>query len=132
MPLMLMDETMEDARKRLLSDFEDFAGMQVLGNRVLAITYRRPNRTKSGIELAEDTTKEDQFMGKAHLIVAMGQQAFVDDDKVQFPVKCQVGDWILLKPVNGVPVTVDHRKGHCRIVRDDEIEGVLTRPDAVW
>lgn len=132
MPLMLMDEVVDDAKKRILDRFKGFAGVEIFANRVLVAVYQRSDKTKSGLYIPDQTKGEDKYQGKVGLVVQMGPQAFVDDEKVQFPVKIGVGDWVIFKPANGWPLVLDDKDGHCRVLEDTDIEGVVQTPDAVW
>ena len=50
-----------DPKKALLDKVGDLSGIDVFGNDILVAVYKRPNKTKSGIILADSTLSEDKW-----------------------------------------------------------------------
>jgi co-chaperonin GroES (HSP10) len=115
----------EDIRKRL--------GKlpRICGALILAATYVRPNQTQSGLHLPDKVLDEDVWQGKAHLVVAMGPEAYRNDEHRHFVQPyCAVGDWIIFTPNsgrmvkwNGVP---------CRLVNDVDVQAIIDAPDIAY
>ena len=99
-------------------------------NLVLVAVYERPERTKSGIILTDNTRDEDQFQGKVGLVVQLGPQAFVDSDDFVFDEKAALGDWVWFRTSDSFPLKVNGKL--CRAIRDERIWGRLPNPDLVW
>jgi co-chaperonin GroES (HSP10) len=106
-------------------------GFEVFGNRVLVATFDRPEKTKGGILLTEQTRAEEKNQGKACLVVAKGPTAFRSDDNYDFcDQNIEVGDWISLFVYESKPIVIN---GHaCRIVRDSDIAMKIPSPDAIF
>lgn len=114
-------------------------------SRILVAIYVRPimadekgdRRTQGGIilpgERVEKEKQEDHYQGKVGLIVAVGEQAYEDDDanNVRFHgVKNGVGDWVWFRPSDGLGCEVNGVS--CRILQEGHIIGRLPHPDVVW
>jgi co-chaperonin GroES (HSP10) len=64
-----------DPKEKLLTDLGDLSGIEIFNNQVLVAVYIRPNKTKSGIILTDETVNEDRYQGKVGLLVGMGPAA---------------------------------------------------------
>lgn len=142
MPSTVMLHT-EDPREVLLNKLGDLSDIDLVGADVLCAVYQRPERTKSGLILADVSRAEDAWQSKAHLIVKLGPRAFVDDDNYAFSEKerFKVGDWVGLKPSDGQLITLNSMRGSvnskddtvlCRIVKDISIRLRISEPDRIW
>lgn len=130
MPAMAMNHE-TDPRDQLLKKLGDISSVEVFNNQVLVAVYERPEKTKTGIVLPQAYRDEDKFQGKAALIVAMGPAAFQDADGRWFQgANLKTGDWILLRPSDGWPVTVNGTL--CRMLNDTAVRARIDRPDRVW
>lgn len=126
-----------DPKQALLDRIGEIPANVVQFSRILVAVYQPPivNKTAGGIILTESLVEEDVdeylWQGKVGLIVAMGPQAYVDDDSVKFHgTKNKIGDWVWFHPsdargceVNGV---------FCRVLREGDIIGTIPHPDYVW
>lgn len=138
MPSTLMDHA-TDPRKEILDKVGDLAGVDVFGSDVLVAIYRRPEKTKSGIILADSTREEDKYQGKVFLILKMGPLAFVDEDGNRFR-DLKEGDWVVARTSDGWAVTLNSAQGFttresaidCRIITDINIRLRVTSPDLIY
>lgn len=106
-------------------------GYELAGNRVLLGTYKRPDKTKGGVFLTDNTKDEERNQGKACLILALGPTAFVDDKNYQFHgFKAEVGDWIIVHTYETRPVIINGFP--CRIAKDTDIVAKVPQPDTVY
>ena len=131
MPPMLMAHE-SDPRDDLFQKLGNLSSLCVMHNNILVATYIRPTKTKSGIYLTDGTQDEDKYQGKVGLVVKMGPQAFVDDEKTTFKGQSvEVGDWIFFRPSDGWPVTINGVA--CRML-DNEflIRGKIGSPDQIY
>ena len=107
-------------------------------SRILVAIYKPPivEKTKGGIILTQAMTDEDveeyYWQGKVGLIVALGPQAYVDDDSVKFQgTRNKVGDWVWFMPSNGQACEVN--EVFCRQFENERfINGKIPHPDYVW
>lgn len=127
-----------DPRANLQKRIGDVSHIQVMHNQVLVATYERPDKTTGGILLPQSAKNEDKWQGKVGLIIALGSQAFVDDDRTQFgDVRPQVGDWAAYRMSDGWQLQLkgnpspDNPKGerHCRMLIDVDIKLIISHPD---
>src|ERR1035437_4830590 len=130
MPPMRMVHTVDPA-KELLAKIGNLDDFELFGNQVLIAVYQRPEKTKSGIILADVTRQEDAYQGKAGLCVKLGPAAFVSDDQYDFRgQKVSVGDWVAIFVSDGRKITV--RNVLCRIVEDHHVRLRIPAPDVIW
>lgn len=109
----------------------------VLFSRILVAVYQPPivERTNGGVFIASAIQEEDKeeaiWQGKCGLVIAMGPQAYVDDDSVKFHgQKVDVGDWVWFRPSDGMGCDVG--EVFCRLFDSERyIIGKLPHPDAV-
>ena len=130
MPPMRMTHTVDPA-KELLDKIGSLKDFELFGNQVLIAIYQRPEKTKSGIILADVTRQEDSYQGKSGLVVALGPSAFVSDENYNFRnQKVSIGDWVAIFVSDGRKIVV--RDTLCRIVEDCHIRLKLPAPDVIW
>ena len=97
MPPMIMMHDKEPAQdlKDKLGNLDD---VELFQNQVLVAVYVRPEKTKSGIYLTNQTRKEDEIQGKVGLVVKKGPAAFVDPTNSWFDgIEVDVGDWVFFR-----------------------------------
>lgn len=130
-------EHTEDPRKVLLDKIGDIPDGLVQFSRILVAIYQPPvvNKTAGGIILTDAQSEEDveeyYWQGKVGLIVAMGPQAYEDDDNTKFHgTKNKVGDWVWFSPSNGMACEVN--EVFCRLMHERDIIGTIPHPDAIW
>jgi co-chaperonin GroES (HSP10) len=137
MPAALMTHD-TDPKLEILDRVGDLADVEVFGNDILVALYIRPQKTKSGIILADSTRDEDRWQGKAGLVLKLGPTAYVDDDGNTFR-DLKVGDWVVFRPSDGWPVTLNAANSTaskdavpCRVVSDIHIRLRVSTPDAIY
>ena len=135
MPFMAMKHEKDPAQAILdkigMKKLGDLPGFELFGNRVLLGIYERPEVTKSGIHLPDQTRKEDEFQGKAALVLMKGPSAFVDDEHFTFNGQSlEPGDWVSVFISEGRKIVIN--KQLCRIVRDQDISMKIPAPDTVF
>lgn len=121
----------EDPAKTIRDQVGDLRGFELFGNQVLLGVYKRPEKTKSGIILTETTRQEDEYQGKAAMVLALGPSAFVSDAHYDFRGQSvKVGDWVAIFVSDGRKIIVKDQL--CRIVEDQHIRMRIPAPDAVF
>lgn len=130
MPPMTMKHDV-DPKDELQQQLGDLSGIEVYNNAVLVATYIRPKTTKAGIHLPDQYRQEDEFQGKAALIVKKGPAAFNDPSGSWFAgAEIKVGDWIALRPSDGWSISINGVP--CRMLEDVSVRMKIDRPDRVW
>jgi co-chaperonin GroES (HSP10) len=130
MPFMIMDHAV-DPKQKLLEDIGDLSNVEIFNNQILVAVYIRPNKTKSGIYLSDQSREEDKVQGKVGLVVKKGPSAFVDDGNEWFKdISVEVNDWVVFRPSDGWSITVNNVL--CRMIDDTAIRGKVDAPDRVW
>lgn len=112
---------------------KDWDKIEVIGTDVLVGHYVRPEKTRGGIILAEKGMRdEEQYQGKAALVLKKGPRAFIKDSTHDWgDVVPQVGDWIAIwTSENQHPLELGDRR--CRVVEDVNCKLILPRPDIVY
>jgi len=130
MPFMIMEHA-TDPKQKLLDDIGDISAFDIFNNQILIAIYIRPNKTKSGIYLSDQSREEDKVQGKVGLVVKKGPAAFVDETSEWFKdISVEVNDWVVIRPSDGWAITVNNVL--CRIVDDTAVRGKIDVPDRVW
>lgn len=135
MPPMLMQHTTDPAAdiksKVGMNKKGEIPGFKLFGNRVLVGVYERPEKTKSGLFLADKTRQEDEHQGKAALVLMKGEAAFQSDNNFDFMGdNLEVGDWVMLFVSHGLRCYVNGQL--CRIIRDQDLTMKIPSPDQVY
>ena len=128
-----------DPKQAILDRVGDLSGIEVFGSDVLVAIYRRPEKTKSGIILADTTRSEDRWQSKCFLVLKLGPTAYMDDDGNRFR-DIKEGDWIVFRPSDGWRVTLNTLQGNyskedivdCRIVSDASVRMRVFDPDSIY
>lgn len=112
-------------------------GYHIAGNRVILAVYERPEALDIAgghkLYLSDMTLKEDEYQGKAGLIIAMGNKAFVSDDNYDFGDDAEVfkpGVWVAIHVSDGRKIVINGQL--CRMVEDQYIGLKIPAPDAVY
>lgn len=130
MPAMVMAHSVDPA-KDILKQIGDLSKFELFGNQILLGIYQRPEKTKSGLYLSDQTRKEDEYQGKAALVLALGPSAFVSDANYDFRGQnVKVGDWVAIFVSDGRKVVVNNVL--CRICEDHHIRLRIPAPDSVF
>ena len=130
-------EHREDPKQKLMNEIGSLPEGIVQFSRILVAIYQAPivHKTAGGILLTEGMKEEDLqeyfWQGKVGLIVAMGQQAYEDDETTKFHgTKNKVGDWVWFHPSSGMACEVNNV--FCRYLLERDIVGKIPHPDYVW
>ena len=133
MPPMLMKHDV-DPREEILREMGDLTGFHIQNNQVLVRVYERPKQTRAGIHLPDQVRQEDQYQGKAALVLLAGPTAFLEDVEKGYWLNEQpvpkIHDWILMRASDGWPVMVQGKL--CRMLTDTAVRMVIPAPDMVW
>ncbi len=119
--------------------FEKLKGLmdtiQILQNHIWIAVWVRPEFRSLGagkkLYMTDNTRAEDVYQGCAGLVIAMGPQAFVSDQNVQFDLKPQIGDWVFYKR-QAAGMRFRHNDVDCFMLDEERpIKAILSRPDIV-
>lgn len=119
-----------DPKQDLIDRIGDTSGIEIFNNQILLGVYIRPEMTAGGIVI---DTSEDEHQSKIGLILAMGNDACEDPTGKWFrgvKRKIAIGDWILFRPSDAWPVTVN--KQMCRMLDDVCVKGRVAHPDTIY
>jgi|FreactcultureFD7_1027221.scaffolds.fasta_scaffold19527_2 co-chaperonin GroES (HSP10) len=130
MPYMKMTHAI-DPKKAILDEIGDLSTFELFNNKILLATYKRPEKTKSGIILTDNNRSEDTFQSKVGLLIKIGPSAFEENAEGWFAgEKFELGDWIVHRPSDGWSINV--HGVDCRILADTQVQGRAVDPDEVW
>jgi len=119
-----------EPRKDLLDRVGNLDELKIFNNQVLIATYIRPEKTKGGIIMTQNTRDEDRYQSKVGLVLKFGRSAFVDDDKWSWDGTVNTHDWIVFRPSDGWNITINNVP--CRILEDTSVRCRIEDPDKVW
>lgn len=116
----------------LRDEVGDLTGVELYNNQVLVAIYVRPNVTKGGIHVGIAAQKEDEYQGKAMLVLKVGRNAFTDPAGRWFQGdnNPKPGDWVVARPGDTWQLTL--RGGKCRMMNDTAVRMKIPHPDVVW
>jgi len=128
---MLVLSPTDEPAQLIRDKIGDLSKIEIMHNQILVAQYIRPERTKSGLYLADKTRDEDRFQGKTGLVLKKGPLAFVDDDHNKFHGQNVVeNDWVFFRVSDGFPVVVNGVL--CRMLEEVHIRGKIASPDVVY
>lgn len=120
-----------DPAEDILEKIGDLSNFEVMHNDVLIGIYMRPEKTKSGIIITDKTRQEDEYQGKAGLVLKKGPLAFVSDENFDFKGQdVSIGDWVSIWVSDGRKIMI--REVLCRMVEDRHIRLKIPAPDLVY
>ncbi len=116
-------------RAELLARLDGLAVPEPVGPHMIVAVYVRPEKTRSGLYLADQTRQEDIYQGTVALVLKQGPDCYRPDSKHSFSTEwCQVGDWVQIPNTSLIPgrfrlkgVTLAH-------VSDIDIRAVIADP----
>jgi len=119
-----------DPKQVLWESVGDISKIRFSGYLVVVALYLRPQETKGGMLIADQTRKEDEYQNKVGMIIKMAPLAFDGEEKAwdneQPP---QVGDWAIFRPMDGLNMQIN---GHpCKVFESCQIRGQTEDPDSV-
>lgn len=129
-----------DPKQAVLDRVKDvLPKVEIYGSDCLVAIYRRPEKTKSGIILADSTRDEDRWQGKCGLLLKLGPMAFVNDEGYKFR-DIEVGTWVVFRPSDGWPLTLNTMQTalsrenalECRVITDINIRASVSQPDLIY
>lgn len=127
-PIGMQMQHDRDPAEELFEKIGDLSGVHVLNNQVLYAIYERPKITKGGVHLTDTTTSEDEYQGKAGLILKVGPIANLANDTRG--VEFKPGIWIAVRPSDGWAIKLNGTL--CRLINESMIHMVIPTPDAIW
>jgi len=119
-----------DPAEELRARVGDLSNVRILHNNILCAVYIRPEQLASGIYVANQTRKEDEYQGKVVLVLKKGPLAFVDDANTSFAGQdVAIGEWAVLRSSDGWKLNVNGVL--CQVVQDTQIRMTIPEPDVV-
>lgn len=120
-----------DPAEELRQKVGDLSKIEIMHNQILVAVYIRPDKTASGLYLADKTRDEDRYQGKAGLVLKKGPLAFVDDETNKFHGQnVEEGDWVFYRVSDGFPLMLNGTL--CRLLEEVHIRGKINSPDVVY
>lgn len=134
MPVMQMVHD-KDPKEVIFDQYKPYLDdLRPLYSLVVVAIYQRPEMTRGGIILTQQTREEDVYQGKVGLVIKLGTRAFEDTDKVAFKdtERAKVGDWVVFRASDGFPMDVGSKDNHTRWLNDVNIKAIIKDPDQIW
>jgi co-chaperonin GroES (HSP10) len=115
----------------ILASIEGIDDLNIYANWILVGIWIRPEKTASGIYLADKTLDEDKWQGKTGFVLKKGPLAFVSDAQTDFRDQdVKPGDCVVYRNSDGW--SIDIRGVHCRMVQDTDIKMTVSDPAAIY
>ena len=136
---LILPKTDREALTEKVAACLENQSLDVFGNRVLVAKYVRSTVGTSGrILAAAETKREDRWQGKVGVVVAVGPLAFENDAANDFKgQRVKPGDWVLFAYGDGsdldiLPGPAGGDNLPCKVIKDVEIQGLISRPDLIY
>jgi co-chaperonin GroES (HSP10) len=100
-----------------------------IGYRMLVRPYAGESKTKGGIILSEQTQDTIAMTTVIGIVVKMGDLCYLDKDKFPTGAWCKEGQFVMYGRYAGSRFKTKY--GEHRILNDDEIIGVVKRPQDI-
>lgn len=99
------------------------------GYKILVAIPGVEERTAGGIYRPDVNKAPEDTASIVGLVVAVGNDAYVDSNKFPLGAWCQVGDWILMRSYSGS--RFKFREQEYRLINDDTVEAVVQDPSMI-
>ena len=130
MPAMLMQHDVDPA-KEIFDKVGNLDKFKLFGNQLLLGIYKRPEKTKSNLYIADITRGEDEHQGKSAVVLLKGPAAFKSDANYDFHgMDVKIGDWVAIFVSDGRKIMINGQL--CRITEDQFIRLKIPAPDVVF
>ena len=100
-----------------------------IGYRMLVRPYAGETKTKGGLILSEQTQDTIAMTTVIGIVVKMGDLCYLDKDKFPTGAWCKEGQFVMYGRYSGSRFKTKY--GEHRILNDDEIIGVVKRPQDI-
>jgi len=136
MPVRMNMKHDVDPAQQILKQLGDISKFGVMHNDVLIAVYLRPDKKQiegsdKVLYLPPGTCREDEYQGKAGLVLKKGPLAFVSDENYDFKGQdVKPGDWVAIWVSDGRKIVINGVL--CRMVEDRWIRLKIPAPDAVY
>lgn len=118
-------KTADELRAEMLDRIGDISGIHVYHGQVLGMVYVQ--EAYGSIIASAGYKKEDEYQGKVMLVLKHGPTAFVASDGWSWHPPIGVGDWVVIRPSDGVGRTIN--KQMCRLFEDLRVTEKLDHPE---
>lgn len=108
------------------NDFTIPAGAKLptpTGYRLLVMVPRLEEKTKGGIIRPDGLKAAEQTASIACKVIALGSDAYKDQDKFPDGPWCKPGDLVIVRAYSGTRFDIGDRE--FRIINDDTVEGIV-------
>ena len=99
------------------------------GYRMLILPYSGPTKTKGGLYLSEQTQETIQLTTVVGLVLKQGNLCYRDKEKFPLGSWCKEGQFVMYGRYAGS--RFKNKWGEHRILNDDEIIGVIQKPEDI-
>ena len=99
------------------------------GYRVLVACPGIDEKTEGGILIAESLREKESTASIFGMVISLGPDAYLDQDKFQNGPYCKAGDWVIFRSYSDTRFKI---KGHeFRLINDDTVEAVVEDPRGI-
>ncbi len=131
MALLMPVPKATDPREAVMKKLGSLDRITLYNAQVLVAIYESPAVTKGGIIKPGQTLAEDEYQGKAALVLKMGPMAYKDPDGRWFTnADISPGDWIVVRPSDTWRINIDGVK--CRMLNDTATRMKIDDPERIW
>lgn len=119
------------AKQALLDAIGDISSVEIFTDLVLVATFIRSERRASGLLLPKENLQEDEYQGKACLVLKAGPHAYTEyaDGTTDGGRNATVHSWVVVAIKDSWPLQINGVA--CRVVPYDKIRMRVSNPTMV-
>ena len=102
---------------------------QPTGWRILILPFKMKEKTKGGILMGQDTLERQQVASQCGIVLAVGPNAYKDQERFPNGPWCKVGDWVMFARYAGSRIKIEG--GEVRLLNDDEVLATIKNPEDI-
>ena len=102
---------------------------QPSGWRLLVLPFTPKEKTKGGINIAQESLDKARIATNCGYVVKMGPMAYGDKEKFPTGPWCKEKDWVIFARYAGSRLPIEG--GEVRLLNDDEVLGTIKDPESV-
>lgn len=99
------------------------------GYRILVVLPIVKGVTQGGIHLPDRAVDAERVASCVGYVAKMGPDSYKDTKRFPGGPWCKEGDWVVFKPYIGNRLKSKTAEIELRLINDDAVEAVITRPD---
>lgn len=100
-----------------------------VGYKILIALPEPDDTTEGGLAKAAETLQREEIGSICGFVLAIGPDAFADENKFPGGPYCKVGDWVIMRAYSGTRLSIYGKE--FRLINDTSVEAIVDNPRGV-